>query len=127
MDLSATFDIEGWKENPFAEAPDSAKLTEANVTKTYHGDIEATSDTVWLMAYAQDGSATFVGIERISGTIGGRAGTLVLQHVGTYADGAAQADLTVVSGAGTGQLAGSSGSGALLADPTGKVSLDLEG
>ena len=36
------------------------------------------------MAYEPDKSARFVGIERIRGTIGGRHGSLVLQHVGTF-------------------------------------------
>jgi Protein of unknown function (DUF3224) len=125
MDLKATFDVEGWDEKPFAEAPDAAKLTQADVTKKYDGDVTGTSDTVWLMAYADDKTATFVGIERITGSVGGRDGTLVLQHVGTYAEGAAKAKLSVVEGAGTGELAGVTGSGDLVADPSGKVTLRL--
>jgi hypothetical protein len=77
------------------------------------------------MAYAEDGSATFVGIERVTGTIAGRNGSVVLQHVGSFEGGAARARLTVVRGSGTAGLASASGGGDFLADPKGSVSLDL--
>jgi hypothetical protein len=67
------------------------------------------------MAYHPDKSAAFVGLERVKGTVGGRRGSLVLQHVGIFADGAANASLTVVSG--TDELKGATGSGSLVADP----------
>ena len=50
------------------------------------------------MAYAPDKTASFVGLERIKGTVGGKHGSLVLQHVGTFANGSAKATLTVISG-----------------------------
>lgn len=121
--IRATFDIDSWDEQPFDEGDGTAKLTKASVAKTYAGEVEGTSATEWVMAYAPDETATFVGIERITGTIGGREGTLVLQHVGTFADGAAKATLTVLTG--TGDLEGASGTGDLVADPNGKVTLDL--
>ena len=48
------------------------------------GDIDGTSTTKWLMAYAPDKTATFVGIEQIKGTVGGKRGGLVLLHDGTF-------------------------------------------
>lgn len=71
--IEATFDISGWKETPFDDGVGVAKLTEAFVTKQYSGGIDGVSTTKWLMAYAPDKSATYVGIERIQGTIGGSA------------------------------------------------------
>lgn len=88
--LQAKFEITGWDEHPFDEGDGTAKLTEATVSKSYTGDVEGSSTTKWLMAYAPDGTATFVGIERITGAVGGRTGTLVLQHIGQFADGAAK-------------------------------------
>lgn len=76
------------------------------------------------MAYNPDKTAAFIGLERIKGTVGGRHGSLVLQHVGTFADGAATATLTVVSG--TDELKGATGSGALVADPSGRITLTVE-
>ena len=122
--ISATFEIKGWDEQPFDEAVGVAKLTKATVAKDYAGDIEGTSATEWLMAYHPDKSAAFVGLERIKGTIDGRRGSLVLQHVGTFEDGAAKATLTVISG--TDELKGATGTGQFVADPAGRITLTIE-
>ncbi len=124
--LTASFEIESWDETPFDGQSSVPKLTQAAVTKAYSGDIEGTSKTVWLMAYAGDGSATFVGLERLTGKIGDRDGTLVLQHTGSYVDGAAKANLAVIAGANSGGLASATGDGDLLANPAGSVTLKLE-
>ena len=121
--ISAVFEVSSWEETPFDEAVGVAKLTRASVAKTYTGDIDGTSITEWLMAYEPDKSATFLGIERVRGTIAGRHGTLVLQHVGTFENGAAISKLVVVYG--TNELKGATGSGTFKADPAGSVRLDL--
>ena len=123
--IKATFQIDNWDEQDWDARDGAAKLTRADVTKTYDGDVEGTSTTTSVMAYAADGSATFVGLERIVGTVAGRRGTLVLQHVGTYADGAARAPLTVVEGGGTRNRAAATGGGSFLADPSGSIELEL--
>ena len=61
--------------------------------------------------YREDGSASFVGLERIRGQLGGRSGSFVLQHIGTFEDGIVRVALTVVPGSGTGKLAGLIGEG----------------
>jgi hypothetical protein len=121
--ISATFEITEWDEQQFDEGLDLAKLTKASVGKKYAGDIEGGSVTEWLMAYQADGSAVFVGLERIKGAVGGRRGSLVVQHVGTFADGAANAALSVVSG--TGELIAVTGDGVLVADPSGRITLHV--
>jgi uncharacterized protein DUF3224 len=122
--IKAAFEIGSWDETPFEDGDDETKLTEALVSKRYSGDIDGTSTTKWLMAYAEDKSATYVGIEHITGTVGGRRGGLVLLHDGEYADGVATAVMRVVSG--TGELAGATGSGKFRADPAGSLLLDLD-
>jgi hypothetical protein len=121
--VKAEFQVTSWEETPFDEGTGVAKLTEALVAKEYSGDIEATSTTKWLMAYAPDQTASFIGLERIRGTIAGKHGSLVLQHVGTFSNGSADASLTVVSG--TNELRSASGDGVFKADPAGKVTLHL--
>lgn len=123
--VEASFEISKWDETPFDDAVGVSKLTEALVEKTYSGDIEGTSVTKWLMAYAPDKTATYVGIERIKGTVGGKRGSLVLLHDGTFEGGAATATVRVV--AGTDELADASGDGKFRADPAGTVALDLDG
>jgi hypothetical protein len=122
-DVSATFEIKGWEEDPFDDTGGGARLTRASVTREYSGDVEGTSATEWLMAYQPDESAVFVGLERIRGSIDGRRGSLVLRHVGTFADGVAKAELTVISG--TDELQGAAGSGEFVADPAGRITLGI--
>jgi uncharacterized protein DUF3224 len=121
----ARFEIASWQETPFENGDDGTKLTEALVSKRYEGDIEGTSTTKWLMSYAPDKSALFVGVEHITGTIGGKKGSIVLFHDGEYRDGVATAELHVASG--TGELANVAGTGKFLADPAGTMTLDLNG
>ena len=121
----ARFEIASWDETPFEGGDDATKLTEALVTKRYEGDIEGTSTTKWLLAYAPDKSALFVGVEYITGTIGGKKGSLVLLHDGEYRDGVATAALRVVSG--TNELANVAGTGKFCAEPAGSMTLDLDG
>lgn len=124
MHVDAIFEITGWDETPFDDGVGVSKLTEALVTKKYSSGIDGTSVTKWLMAYAPDKSATYVGIERIRGTVGGRHGTLVLLHDGVFENGSATASLRVVSG--TDELREVSGKGTFKAAPEGSVALDLE-
>ena len=123
--IAARFDVTNWDEHEFDRHAGAGKLTRAKVTKSYKGDISAESLTEWLMSYSDDGTAWFVGLERIIGTVGEREGTLVVQHVGRFEDGAATAELTVVGGACSGDLHGATGTGTFVADPAGKVSLQL--
>jgi hypothetical protein len=122
-EIKAEFQITSWEETPFDAGTGVAKLTEALVSKAYTGDIEATSTTKWLMAYAPDQTATFIGLERIKGTIAGRHGSVVLQHVGRFENGSADATLTVVSG--TNELKTVAGRGDFKAAPAGSVTLSL--
>ena len=55
------------------------------------------------------GSAGYVAMERVTGTLHGRSGSFVLQHSGTMTRGAPQMSVTVVPDSGTGQLAGLAG------------------
>lgn len=56
-----------------------------------------------------NGSAGYVAIERVTGTLDGKRGTFVLQHSGTMNRGASSLSVTVVPGSGTGELVGLSG------------------
>ena len=123
--IEATFEIASWDETPFEDGDENAKLTEALVAKQYYGDIKGTSTTKWLLAYAADKSALYVGIEHITGTIGGMKGGLVLMHDGAFRDGVATAELRVA--AGTGELTNAAGTGKFRADPSGSLTLDLDG
>jgi len=107
----ATFTIESWNEKPYDEMAGTPKLTRATVTKSYQGDIEGEGKVEYLMMYRTDGSASCMGLERVTGSVGGRSGSFVLQHSGTFEGGVAKVTLTVVPGSGTGDLRGLKGEG----------------
>jgi hypothetical protein len=78
--------------------------------KQFHGDLEATSKGQMLTAgTAVEGSAGYVAVEQVSGTLHGRSGTFVLQHNATMARGVPQLAIIVVPDSGTDQLIGLAG------------------
>jgi hypothetical protein len=107
----ARFTIKSWNEQPYSEGPDVPKLTRASVVKAFTGDVEGEGQVEYLMMYRSDGSATFVGLERISGRIGDRTGSFVLQRIGVFESGQAKESYSVVPGSGTEDLRGLRGEG----------------
>jgi hypothetical protein len=87
---NARFAIKNWDEKPYSEGQGEPRLTRASVTKTYTGDIEGEAEVEYLMMYRSDGSATFVGLERVVGRIGEKTGTFVLQRIGSFESGQAK-------------------------------------
>ena len=110
-----TFQITGWDEKTYQEIEGSAKLSHAKVTQSYSGAIEGTSSIEYLMSYTVQGTATFVGLERVSGTVDGKTGTFVLQHTGDFSEGIARSSWSIIPGSGTGELASLRGSGSYVA------------
>ncbi len=108
---NARFAIRSWDEKPFSEGPDQPKLTRASVSKTFTGDLEGEGEVEYLMMYRSDGTASFVGLERVTGTIAGKSGSFVLQRTGVFEGGRAKESYTVISGSATGELLGLTGSG----------------
>ena len=101
---TARFAIKSWDEKPYSEGPDQPRLTRATVIKTFTGDIEGESQVEYLMLYRTDGSATFVGLERVVARIHGKAGTFVLERSGVFEAGQAKESYAVIPGSGTGDL-----------------------
>jgi hypothetical protein len=107
----ARFAITSWDEKPFSEGQDLPRLTRATVTKTFTGAFEGEGRVEYLMMYRADGSATFVGLERLTGRIEGKPGTFVLQRTGVFENGQAKESYSVVPDSGTGELKGLRGEG----------------
>ena len=106
---TGTFEVT-LKPLPPYESADDAMLGRMSIDKQFHGDLEATSKGEMLTAGSVvKGSAGYVAIERVSGTLRGRSGTFILQHSGTMTRGAPQLAITVVPDSGTGQLVGLAG------------------
>ena len=98
------FTINGWDEKPYGDGQDLPKLTRATVTKTFTGDIAGEGRVEYLMMYRDDGSATFVGLERVVGRVAGKAGSFVLQRTGVFENGVAKESYFVIPGSGTAEL-----------------------
>ena len=108
---NSRFAIKSWDEKPYGEGQDLPKLTRAAVTKTFTGDIAGEGHVEYLMMYRSDGSATFVGLERVVGHVAGKAGSFVLQRTGIFENGMAKESYSVIPGSGTGELRGLRGEG----------------
>jgi hypothetical protein len=128
MSIHATssFELKGWDEQPYDERDGSPKLARAHVTKAFHGDIEGESTLEYLLLYRDDGTASFVGLERVVGRLGERSGSFVLEHHGAFEDTVAKATVSVVPGSGTGELRGLRGDGRFAADKAGHYSTTLD-
>jgi hypothetical protein len=108
---NARFAIKTWDEKPHSEAEGLPKLTRASVSKTFSGDLEGEGRVEYLMVYRNDGSAAFVGLERITGRLAGKTGSFVLQRTGVFEGGQAKESYSVVAGSATGELEGLTGEG----------------
>src|SRR5438105_14725632 len=122
---NATFEVKSWDEQTLSEVDGRLKLTRASVAFAYQGDLEGQSAVEYLMMYRDDGSASVVGLERLTGQLAGKAGTFVLEHQGGYANGTASAECTIVPGSGTGDLEGLRGNGTSTAHKDGTTKLTL--
>jgi hypothetical protein len=123
---NATFQVTTWDEKPYDEIDEGPKLTRATITKSISGDIEGEGKLEYLMVHRDDGSASFVGLERVVGRLGGRSGSFVLQHTGTFEGGTAKATWLVVPGSGAGELRGLRGEGGFASAHAESYSMTLD-
>ena len=103
--ISGTFDV---KLTPLDM--EGELMGRMRLDKQFHGPLEATSlGQMVSVGTAVKGSAAYSAIERVTGTLEGRAGTFVLQHTGVMNRGNGSLTITVVPDSGTGALAGLTG------------------
>ena len=107
---SGEFDVKVTPQKPDNEEAQSANLGRMSLNKQFHGDLDATSKGEMLAAMTSvKGSAGYVAMERVTGTLKGLAGAFVLQHSGTMTRGTPQMHVSVVPDSGTDQLTGLAG------------------
>ncbi len=88
----------------------SVGLARYSLDKELHGELEGTSKGEMLGTNTEvKGSAAYVALEKVTGTLNGRAGTFILQHSATMTSTSQQMLITVVPDSGTGQLIGLTG------------------
>lgn len=119
---TATFETKTWDEQPYSEIDGAGKLSRVSATDVFRGDIEAAAVTAYVMTYREDGSGSFVGLQRVAGRLDQRSGSFVLQHSGAFKGDAdpsttvITATWTVVPDSGTGELTGLRGEGGYVWD-----------
>jgi hypothetical protein len=100
------------------QAPDDAAHPvpgRMSIDKQFEGDLQGSSRGQMLAAQTGvKGSAGYVAMELVTGTLAGRTGSFVLQHTGTMTRGEPQLSVTVVPDSGTDQLTGLSGKLAII-------------
>jgi hypothetical protein len=106
---SGTFEVKMSPQAPEDNVGDPT-VGRMSLDKQFHGDLEAASKGQ-MLAVASDvqGSAGYVAMERVNGTLHGHKGTFALQHSGTMTRGAPQLSITVVPDSGTGEFVGLAG------------------
>ena len=103
------FDVAIKPLTPYDQAPD-ARIGRMSLDKTYRGELDATAVGEMLsVGTATAGSAAYVAIERVTGTLAGRHGSFALYHTATMTRGAPDLRIAVVPDSGTGELAGIAG------------------
>lgn len=103
------FDIE-LSPQPLSRIAAETGLGRMALNKTFHGDLQADSQGEMLaFRTSVQGSAGYVAMETVRGTLHGRAGSFVLQHSSTLQRGTPTQSIAVVPDSGTGELAGISG------------------
>jgi hypothetical protein len=112
----AVITVRKYEPSAYDESAEGPALTRIHVEESFSGDITGDGAVEFLQAAQANGSASFVGIERVVGAIGGRRGTFLLQDAGTVQDSIVSGDWFVIAGSGTGQLAGLRGEGGFRAN-----------
>jgi hypothetical protein len=114
---TGTFTLAGWDEKPAGAAEGGAKLAHAVVTNVFSEGIEATAtNCVYDLVYVTAKTGVFSGYELVAGALDGRGGSFVLEHRGHFdEEGTVHCALEVVSGSGSGELAGLTGRGGFTA------------
>jgi hypothetical protein len=119
-------DVKRYEPQPYDAVGDGPDLVEIHVNETFSGDINGEGVVRFLQAIRADGSATFVGIERVTGSIAQRRGSFLLQDAGTLEGNLVKGEWFVIPGSGTGELTGLRGEGGFEAELGQHASITLD-
>jgi hypothetical protein len=115
MHATAKIDVKTYEPQPYEDPDQGPPLVQIHVVEQFSGDIEGDGVARFLQASLADDAASFVGLERVTGRIGERSGTFVLQDQGTLEGTTVSGRWFVVPGSGTAELEGLRGEGGFTA------------
>jgi len=122
----SSFVIDSFEEDPpYIEDP-GVGYSRLRIAKTFEGDIEGHSTVEMLSVRSENGSAGYVAVERVAGSVHGRSGSFAVLHIGTMGFDTQWARWPVVTGSGTGDLARISGEGRIEISPEGAHQFHLD-
>jgi hypothetical protein len=113
---NAVITVHTYEPEVYDQQAEGPVLTRIHVAESFSGDIVGDGTVEFLQAARADGSASFAGIERVTGTVAGRSGTFLLQDAGTVDGDIVSGDWFVIPGSGTEELAGLRGEGGFRAN-----------
>jgi hypothetical protein len=76
---SGKIDVKSYEPTPYDQPEEGPKLVRILVAETFSGDIEGEGVATFLQVTRGEDEASFVGVERVTGSIAGRSGTFVLE------------------------------------------------
>ncbi len=127
MKVTGPFEVKLLPKKPDNPCAEAAQLGRMSLDKQFHGALEATSKGEMLSFMTEvKGSAGYVAIERVTGTLEGRSGSFVLQHNATMDRGTPALNIVVVPDSGTGDLTGIRGNMKIDIQAGGKHFYDFE-
>jgi hypothetical protein len=113
---SGKINVKVYEPTMYDQPTEGPALVRIHVVEDFSGDIEGEGVAEFLQTTRGEDEASFVGVERVSGSIGGKAGTFVLQDEGTLKRTTVSGTWFVVPGSGTGELRGLRGEGGFEAE-----------
>ena len=107
MKISGKFDVNLKPLDAYAQGQSGINLGRMSIDKTFLGELDASSKGEMLSAMTTvQGSAGYVAIEQVTGSLSGKRGSFVLQHFGTMDKGKDRLVLEVTPNSGSEELSG---------------------
>lgn len=120
-----TFSNEVYEESTYDDGG-AAKLGRIHIERRFSGALEGSSTAELLTATTPSGSAVYLALDHVRGSLDGREGSFVLRHTGTVSSAGAATEASVIPGSATGALQGLTGTGHIAVDDDGTHRLVLE-
>jgi Protein of unknown function (DUF3224) len=123
---SGTIDVKTYEPTPYDQPAEGPALVRIHVVEDFSGDIQGEGVAEFLQTTRGEDEASFVGVERVTGTLAGNSGTFVLQDEGTLKGSTVSGNWFVVPGSGTGELRGLRGEGGFTAQLGQRADITLD-
>ncbi|MBV9536561.1 MAG: DUF3224 domain-containing protein [Solirubrobacterales bacterium] len=118
--------VKTYDPTPYDQSAEGPTLSRIHVVEDFSGDIAGEGVATFLQTTRAEDEASFVGVERVEGSVGGRSGTFVLQDQGSLKGSTVSGTWFVVPGSGTGDLIGLRGEGGFTAELGQRADITLD-